>query len=141
MMRHPCLRTQRRAPKRSDCYTDCRPSAYTLLGEWDGAWTTTTTGPGTQHEDLLEVDGELIAVGTEGHVDRWSGSDWEELHGGEIGTLRAVAADGEGLVAVGDYRLVVRGPLDDLVVENVGGDFEDVKAAGALHDRPTPPHL
>jgi hypothetical protein len=116
-----------------DCYYDCPPSVTVHLGLWDGvAWSVHSVGPTDWLNDLVETaDGTLVAVGGGGWVARWDGAAWVDEHRGEDGTLRAVATDGTGIVAVGDDGLVVRGDLGALTVRVGGGvDGLDTVAVG-----------
>lgn len=123
-----------------DCYYDCGPSASNVLGSWDGAnFTVWTVGPADPFDDLVETaSGDLVAVGGD-RIARWDGSDWEEVHRTGSGSLQAVVADGDGIVAVGHDGLVVRGPLDALTEEwipggegNFGVDVSDDGVVWAL---------
>ncbi|MEQ1571610.1 MAG: hypothetical protein ABMA64_38635 [Myxococcota bacterium] len=115
----------------TDCYYSCYPVVTNYLGIWDGAgWSLYQTEPTDQLMDLAETaDGTLVAVGTGGWVARWTGSGWEDVAHGDSRTLRGVAADGDGIVAVGDYGYALEGPLDALAPTVTPTDFDAVEIA------------
>ena len=119
-----------------DCAYGCADkSAWNNLLTWDGtAWSVDEPPLSDVYLwALCETDaGELLAAGTGGEVAAWDGSAWQVEESGVSDRLEDIACVGEGVVAVGNAGLVVRGEPGALTVERAGG--EDLRAVDIAGD-------